>query len=112
MNSLRSVLRRVPVTRPYPRERVRALLAQRDGQQLQPGDLATDVRPSVRGKFLFVGDEKLYIRGVTYGTFRPRADGCEFPEPLEVATDFALMAEHGINTVRTYTVPPRWLLDT
>jgi len=25
------------------------------------------VRPSVRGKFLWVGDEKLYLRGVTYG---------------------------------------------
>jgi hypothetical protein len=28
-------------------------------------------RPKVQGKFLFVGDEKLWIRGVTYGTFRP-----------------------------------------
>ncbi len=28
------------------------------------------VRPHVRGKFIFVRDEKLYIRGVTYGTFR------------------------------------------
>src|SRR5207237_2897690 len=25
--------------------------------------------------------------------------------------DFATMAAAGINTVRTYTVPPRWLLD-
>ena len=28
-----------------------------------------------------------------------------------VERDFALMAGHGINSVRTYTVPPRWLLD-
>ena len=28
-------------------------------------------RPEVRGKFIFVGEEKLYVRGVTYGTFRP-----------------------------------------
>src|SRR5437899_12833727 len=32
-------------------------------------------RPSVRGKFLFVGDQKLYVRGVTYGAFEPDADG-------------------------------------
>jgi GT2 family glycosyltransferase len=68
-------------------------------------------RPSVRGKFLFVGDEKLYVRGVTYGTFRPREDGCEFPEPAVVESDFVMMAAHGINALRTYSVPPRWLLD-
>ena len=68
-------------------------------------------RLTARGKFLYVGDEKFYIRGVTYGTFRRRADGSEVPEPDVVEQDFALMAAHGINAVRTYTVPPRWLLD-
>ena len=67
--------------------------------------------PTVRGKFLFAGDEKFYVRGVTYGTFRPRADGGEVPEPEVVERDFALMAANGINAIRTYTVPPRWLLD-
>ncbi len=32
-------------------------------------------RPKVQGKFLFVGDEKLWIRGITYGTFRPERHG-------------------------------------
>jgi len=68
-------------------------------------------RPRARGKFLFVGNEKLYVRGVTYGTFRPRADGTEVPEPAVVERDFALMAANGINAIRTYSVPPRWLLD-
>jgi hypothetical protein len=36
-------------------------------------------RPRARGKFLYAGDEKLYLRGVTYGTFRPREDGHQFP---------------------------------
>src|SRR5437870_2230719 len=78
-----------------------------------PADRAAGaaLRPSVRGKFLFVGDEKLYVRGVTYGTFRPRADASEVPEPDVVERDFALMAQNGINAVRTYSVPPRWLLD-
>ncbi len=68
-------------------------------------------RPSVRGKFLFVGEEKWYIRGVTYGTFRPNEQGDEFPAPEVVELDFALMAASGVNAVRTYTPPPLWLLD-
>ncbi len=38
-------------------------------------------------------------------------DGQEFHDPRVVAADFAAMAAHGVNSVRTYTVPPRWLLD-
>jgi GT2 family glycosyltransferase len=68
-------------------------------------------RPEVRGKFLFCGDEKLYVKGVTYGTFRPDEQGFAFPSPLRVEGDFAAMAASGINAVRTYTLPPRWLLD-
>jgi GT2 family glycosyltransferase len=69
------------------------------------------VRASARGKFLFVGDEKLYVRGVTYGTFRPNGQGVDYPDPATVERDFALMAASGINSIRTYKVPPRWLLD-
>jgi glycosyltransferase involved in cell wall biosynthesis len=67
--------------------------------------------PSAVGKFLFVGDEKLYVRGVTYGTFRPDGDGHEFPSQDVVCADFSSMSAHGFNAVRTYTAPPRWLLD-
>jgi O-antigen biosynthesis protein len=68
-------------------------------------------RPRVAGKFLYVGEHKLYVRGVTYGTFQPSEDGSAYPEPRQVAEDFAEMTVAGINAVRTYTVPPRWLLD-
>ena len=68
-------------------------------------------RPRVHGKFLFVGDEKLYVRGVTYGTFAPGPDASDFPASDVVRADFAAMAANGINAVRTYVVPPRWLLD-
>jgi GT2 family glycosyltransferase len=68
-------------------------------------------RPTVRGKFLFAGEGKLYLRGVTYGTFRPDADGNELPPPQTVAADFRSMKANGINALRTYTAPPRWLLD-
>src|SRR5205823_14417864 len=67
--------------------------------------------PRVEGKFLFVADEKFYVRGVTYGTFRPNEQGEEFPALKIVNRDFARMAANGVNAVRTYTPPPRWLLD-
>src|SRR5262249_44273988 len=68
-------------------------------------------RVRAQGKVLVAGGETLTVRGVTYGTFRPDAAGHEFPPPEAVERDFALMARHGINAVRTYTAPPRWLLD-
>jgi GT2 family glycosyltransferase len=69
-------------------------------------------RPHVRGKFIFVGEEKLYLRGVTYGTFRPGTNGDAFHLPEIVDRDFAQIAANGMNAVRTYAAPPRWLLDT
>lgn len=69
------------------------------------------LRPCVRGKFLFVGEEKLYIRGVTYGPFRPQPDGSQYHTPEVVERDFSQMAAQGINALRLYTVPPPWLLD-
>src|SRR6185295_10200445 len=68
-------------------------------------------RPSVCGKFICRGNEKLYIRGVTYGPFRPDESGNEYGDPFVVEQDFRRMVETGINAVRTYTVPPRWFLD-
>ncbi len=57
------------------------------------------------------GGQKLYVKGVTYGTFRPAADGEQFPGPDTVDRDFRLIAANGANAVRTYTAPPVWLLD-
>jgi len=50
------------------------------------------VRTIVRGKFIYVGDEKFYIRGVTYGPFRPDEQGCQYHDPATVDRDFAQMA--------------------
>ena len=69
-------------------------------------------RPAIRGKFLFVGDRKLYVRGVTYGAFRPDAQGNEYGDLDTIERDLARMARNGINTVRIpHTTPPRSLLD-
>ena len=65
------------------------------------------LRPSVRGKFIWVGEEKFYVRGVTYGPFRPNPDGIPYPSPNVVDADFAQIAATGFNAIRTYDVPPR-----
>ena len=63
------------------------------------------------GKFLQVAASRFLVKGVTYGTFAPDADGYQFPSRERVAEDFRLMASLGINTVRTYTAPRLDLLD-
>jgi O-antigen biosynthesis protein len=70
-----------------------------------------DIRARAEGKFLYVGANKLIVKGVAYGAFPPNAKGHQFPEPAEVERDFAMMHAAGINTVLTYTVPPVSLLD-
>src|SRR5262249_24594102 len=45
------------------------------------------------------------------GPFAPSAHGFPFPEGTTLERDFALMVEAGVNCLRTFTVPPRWLLD-
>src|SRR5438046_6462715 len=81
------------------------------GQPVAPRSGVVYSRPRVLGKFLFVGNEKCYVRGVNYGTFRPNEEGEEFPPREVVERDFAQMAANGVNAVRTYTPPPSWLLD-
>ena len=63
------------------------------------------------GRFLWLGDEKFFVRGVTYGAFAPNAEGHQFPEPAVMAKDFSLMRAAGVNTILTYTVPPLAMLD-
>jgi GT2 family glycosyltransferase len=68
-------------------------------------------RATARGKFLWRGSDKLFVKGVTYGPFAPGADPQGFEDPGRTARDFASMARAGINTVRVYDAPPAWLLD-
>jgi len=69
----------------------------------RPGAL----RPRAAGRFLIAGAEKLWLRGVTYGTFA----GGGFGSPEIVERDFATMAAQGVNALRTYAPPPRCVLD-
>jgi O-antigen biosynthesis protein len=69
-------------------------------------------RVRVDGKFLSRHDSRFRIHGVTYGPFAPNARGDQFPSPERVCCDFARMEGLGVNSLRTYHVPPRWVLDS
>src|SRR6516162_9849147 len=68
-------------------------------------------RVRAEGKFLWMGDEKLWVRGVAYGAFPPNSQGHQYPELPDVAKDFSQMREAGVNAILVYTVPPISLLD-
>jgi GT2 family glycosyltransferase len=72
---------------------------------------AAQARVRVDGKFFARLGRRLRVGGVTYGPFRPGADREPFPPPDRVAQDFSLMAAAGIDAVRTYHLPPEWLLS-
>jgi O-antigen biosynthesis protein len=68
-------------------------------------------KPRVHGRFLHVDGKRFWVKGVTYGTFRPNEEGEPFPSRAQAREDFLRMREAGVNTVRLYTPPPDWLAD-
>jgi GT2 family glycosyltransferase len=72
---------------------------------------ACQARVAIDGKFFARGARRLRVQGVTYGPFAPNKDGEPFPAVPAVRGDFARMKGAGINSVRTYHVPPEWLFD-
>ncbi|CAG0967366.1 Putative glycosyltransferase EpsH [Myxococcaceae bacterium] len=63
------------------------------------------MRIRTRGMFLLRGEQKFFVRGVSYGPFRPNRMGEFLPEKDAVERDFALLRELGANTIRLYHVP-------
>lgn len=72
---------------------------------------ASSSRVRLDGKFFRRREQRLRIQGVTYGPFAPDAQGDQFPARSRVDRDFALMREIGVNSIRTYHVPPQWFLE-
>jgi len=68
-------------------------------------------RVRISGKFFRMGEEKWYLKGLTYGPFAPNKDGLFLPERAQVRRDFAHISDLGANAIRVYHVPPMWLLD-
>src|SRR5436190_7980588 len=70
------------------------------------------MRVRADGKFFTLDGNPFSFRGVTYGTFKPRADdGARFPARSRLAADLATIADAGFTVVRTYTTPPADLVD-
>src|SRR5205809_2587877 len=67
------------------------------------------IRPAA--KFFLEGDKKFFVKGVTYGPFKPDAEGNYLGRPEQVDVDLALMRQAGLNVVRIYHAPPPWFLD-
>jgi O-antigen biosynthesis protein len=81
--------------------------------QIEEGLAGVSALPRVRakGRFLFAGEDKFFIKGVTYGPFPENSRGEPLPEDAAVLRDFDLMRRAGVNAVRVYYVPPRHFLD-
>src|SRR5262245_39159992 len=65
-------------------------------------------RMTVDGKFFARDGHRFHLHGVTYGPFAPDAAGDSFPTPDRLRDDFVRMQAVGINSVRTYHLPPEW----
>jgi O-antigen biosynthesis protein len=63
------------------------------------------------GKFFRLGNDKFYVKGVTYGPFPPNRFGELFPSPEQAASDFKLMRSLGVNCLRIYHLAPVWFMD-
>jgi len=63
------------------------------------------------GKFFRLGNDKFYVKGVTYGPFAKNREGLFLPERPQVRRDFQQIADMGGNCLRVYHIPPRWFLD-
>src|ERR1700730_2579558 len=75
--------------------------------------VSTTVLPRIRAvaKFFFEGEKKFFVKGVTYGPFKPDAEGNYLGRPEQVDVDLALMRQAGLNVVRIYHAPPPWFLE-
>jgi glycosyltransferase involved in cell wall biosynthesis len=97
--------------------RTPALPGPRDEQAPSAGSRSSDGSPlatervSVDGRHLCRSGRPFRVRGVTYGSFAPRGDGAEFPEAAQLRRDLETIAGLGFNAIRTYTLPPRDLLE-
>src|SRR5262245_17792512 len=68
-------------------------------------------RVRVNGCRFAIGRERFRVDGVTYGPFEPDRNADQFPDRPTVRRDFQQMKSLGITAVRTYHVPPEWLVD-
>lgn len=68
-------------------------------------------RIETAGKYLRRGDDgPFFLRGISYGPFKPNSRGESFPEDVRLAADLRHIAALGFNAVRIYDLPTATLL--
>ncbi len=63
------------------------------------------------GRHLRLNGNRFVVKGTAYGRFAPRTDGARYPEPARLQADLESIASTGLNTIRTFDVPPVDFLD-
>src|SRR5258706_64603 len=76
-----------------------------------PQTISAPSRVTVDGKFFRLGQEKFFLKGITYGPFAPNDRTGTFARPEQTVRDFIQLRELGANLLRVYYVPPKWWLD-
>ena len=69
------------------------------------------LRPFMDGKFFRAGEQKFFVKGVSYGPFARDRDDHALPAREQVQRDLRLIRELNANTLRVYHPPPEWFLD-
>jgi hypothetical protein len=63
------------------------------------------------GKYLRPGDDRsFFMRGISYGPFKPNSRDEPFPEDARLSADLRHITTLGFNTVRIYDLPTATLL--
>src|ERR1700759_8676 len=68
-------------------------------------------RVRIDGRLFRVGATDWYLKGFTYGPFRPNRAGQHLPERVRMLEDFAQLRALGCNAIRLYHRPDVALLD-
>ncbi len=93
-------------------DRLAANAAERDGSLAVPHVLPRIGPLSVDGKYFASAGQRLQLKGVTYGPFPPSGEHGPFPPAGRICQDLQCMSELGVNSLRTYHVPPVSFLET
>ena len=67
-----------------------------------PLDMIRTPNPRIRSvaKFFFESDKKFFVKGITYGPFKPDAEGNYLGRPEQVEADLAHQCQIGIDLLR------------
>ncbi len=68
-------------------------------------------RVEVEGRHLRLDGERFVVRGTAYGRFAPRTDGARYPDSPLLRADLESIVATGLNTIRTFDVPPADVLN-